>query len=1074
MLGPASLRSHQPSKTTLRTYGNRGKRASGAPAGATTLFQWDKLENERKARLEQREQERQAGKFYEDVADAELDAQLYSDPESEGDSAEWLDNARLRLKAPSSGVGKVPGTEAVRGVSATNQGLESRTESSSKLLGVGHANVEPQGYHEHSTSKPTRKVMFDEGPMFDEYPDDVDQNTGGDEVLFRTPSFQVLQKLKELPKPRPIEPRVNPFGFDDLSGTTRTTDRGKAEGRVSPTLPTNDPSMTTRKPSLESPSTKRSLDIFSKRTQQLAELQRHREQKSLPGSTMSGNETSMDIDPNHQKATFCESGKDASRGSPEAVSMKRGGGCRIQSTLFTHDTLESAPDPEVGRHQVVQDDCVDLALGKRMSSIQITPQRLHSKLRKTTSHDDISPFLPSTPSFPTLSDDPIAEKPTSRSVNLFLDRDIPKNKQDQEEDDFDELFRRARQNRKRSPLPSSPPKPPIDHYTGGRPTSPHSSLRNVHAGAMFKFSMGHHKSGYDKTAPFGLLHQQDPTRGTYPSPLFEEKSNPFIDPSTYNMKQKSRKATSLHIPSQESVITRPVIQQQQIPSTTPKSLMESLGSKHHASQHGSTLPPSSRPIRQVNDLLAISSQQFFDQFRNLDSNTRVDNDHHQVSGKEQQRSDAAGILYFETVLPECMATTVTKIGEASYSEVYTVDLPIAQCRRQKRHGRPSPKNHSESLLELFQSPKLNNYVKESIDENDHCLASRETTDRKDATAVKLVMKIIPFLHGEDDEHGRRTKGRRKSDSTLSTLEDIYREAMVSTQIMQDWKGFIGGFGTLIVKGKYPKMFLDAWDLFCEANGSESERPDMYDDNQLYCIILLPYGGIDLEHCPLANWKQAWTVLTQIASSLEPKEQAPFWFEHRDLHWGNILVKRTQQDHILFPKREPSRTSSSAVGTTEHENETQNDDHEGELFREVPTHGIVVQMIDFTLARVQGDKGNLIYMDLEKDQDLFHGQGDYQFDIYRIMRKQINRHWAASCPRTNLFWLHYIADKLLTEKKLKKPTKRLQASITKDDVIECWCYERVLAVSRMSLDRLDPSGKTPSATVLDILLHNRPS
>jgi len=42
------------------------------------------------------------------------------------------------------------------------------------------------------------------------------------------------------------------------------------------------------------------------------------------------------------------------------------------------------------------------------------------------------------------------------------------------------------------------------------------------------------------------------------------------------------------------------------------------------------------------------------------------------------------------------------------------------------------------------------------------------------------------------------------------------------------------------------------------------------------------------------------------------------------------------------------------------------------------------------------------MDLEKDQDLFRGQGDYQFDIYRMMRKQINKDWAASCPRTNLF------------------------------------------------------------------------
>lgn len=49
-----------------------------------------------------------------------------------------------------------------------------------------------------------------------------------------------------------------------------------------------------------------------------------------------------------------------------------------------------------------------------------------------------------------------------------------------------------------------------------------------------------------------------------------------------------------------------------------------------------------------------------------------------------------------------------------------------------------------------------------------------------------------------------------------------------------------------------------------------------------------------------------------------------------------------------------------------------------------------------------DKGNLIYMDLEKDEDLFKGHGDYQYDIYRKMRRQIGKDWTVSCPKTNLF------------------------------------------------------------------------
>lgn len=136
------------------------------------------------------------------------------------------------------------------------------------------------------------------------------------------------------------------------------------------------------------------------------------------------------------------------------------------------------------------------------------------------------------------------------------------------------------------------------------------------------------------------------------------------------------------------------------------------------------------------------------------------------------------------------------------------------------------------------------------------------------------------------------------------------------------------------------------------------------------------------------------------------------------------------------------------------------------------------------------------MDLEKDQDLFRGQGDYQFEIYRKMRKQIGKDWAASCPRTNLYWLHYIADKLVNEKELDVPSSypssssREKIAVLKrpssfsssngygavhgsddDEKLEAWCYSRVLAVLKMYPDRLDPSGQTPSGTVLDLLLHD---
>ncbi|KAF9985569.1 Serine/threonine-protein kinase haspin [Modicella reniformis] len=1156
MFGTASLGTHQPSKTSLKTYGSHGERTTG---GASWLLHWDRLESERKVRIAQLEQalraerEEQSGAALYDDADAELQAQLYSDPESDcgetalEESGKDLTNPFLSAQ-PATGNDSKPG--ATRDATVTNRcsgpvgtvsqsslgnfsgdieqpssisGKEPpRTQDStsiSKLQSLSSSSARPETT---TTLRSSRKVMFQEKSLFQE--DEDEQVNDGDEVLFRTPSFQILQKLKELPKPRPIERRVNPFGFDISSGEGSTKGNEVTEEKVSSSSSVDVSSQsTTRNSFLESPTTKRSFDILNKRAQQLVDLQRHRQPKPAPEPAVSIDDTRVENEPDRRKIAHNDPERDkASNSSQDVASTEYGGVSRIQSTThLLQESLESTLEPEVGRHQVVQDDCVDLALGKRLSNIQITPQRLLAKQRKTYSHDMLSPSEPSAPSLKAfVNEDTAAEDPPLEPMDLFLDRDdVPV----EEHDDFDELFKRARQNRQRPPMSSSPPR--------DRPaSSPSASPRKQPVGSALQAPIRHRISKFERNAPSSKSQQQqdqqDPMLGTYWGNSLKTLHNPFIDTSVYTTQQDIRQITSSHIPALESPSPRLVLQhrphhhhhqqqqqqqqQRHQPSPLTQPLIISQEPCQQLQREESTTQQ--RPIRQirslrrppavlvssrksvfrptVDDLLAISDQRFFAQFLHLQNSNTTSADHvhdrHSQGLEYDQRNnkeDRSSILDFETLLPDCMRDTLAKIGEASYSEVYTVDLPVTRnCRGQRRRGRRPSKSHGgdyyNNELELFQSSRLNAYVKESTENNLITSSSRDKEDDSGDIAIKLVMKVMPFTCEGDttDDNGnaasgrkRRTNGRRKSESSLLALEDIYREAMVSTQIMQGWKGFIGGFGALVMRGKYPKVFLSAWDHFCEENGTESERPDMYSNDQLYCIILLPYGGIDLEHCPLANWKQAWSILAQVASSLELKEQAPFWFEHRDLHWGNILVKGTRQDHILFPRRDHPTLSPRVVTA-----EDQKEDHDSELFRKIPTRGIIVHMIDFTLARVQGDKGNLIYMDLEKDQDLFKGQGDYQFDIYRMMRKQINRDWAASCPRTNLFWLHYIADKLLKEKNLKKPTKRLQTSNTKDDTMECWCYERVLAVSRMGLDRLDPSGKTPSATVLDVMLHNQPS
>lgn len=85
------------------------------------------------------------------------------------------------------------------------------------------------------------------------------------------------------------------------------------------------------------------------------------------------------------------------------------------------------------------------------------------------------------------------------------------------------------------------------------------------------------------------------------------------------------------------------------------------------------------------------------------------------------------------------------------------------------------------------------------------------------------------------------------------------------------------------------------------------------------------------------------------------------FEHRDLHWGNILLSQTDEKFIEF--------RIDGIPIT------------------IPSCGVKVTIIDFTLSRMVYD-GCCLYNDLALDEDFFSANGDYQYDIYRLMRERV--------------------------------------------------------------------------------------
>ncbi|CAH2014030.1 unnamed protein product [Acanthoscelides obtectus] len=219
-----------------------------------------------------------------------------------------------------------------------------------------------------------------------------------------------------------------------------------------------------------------------------------------------------------------------------------------------------------------------------------------------------------------------------------------------------------------------------------------------------------------------------------------------------------------------------------------------------------------------------------------------------------------------------------------------------------------------------------------------------------------VLKIIP-IEGSLMVNGERQK----------KYEEILSEIIISMELSNLRKNPVNstsGFTELqevkCVQGCYPERLIDLWHLYDETKGSENDCPDCFLDDQLYIILQLADAGKDLESFVFANAQQALAMFKQVAFALAVAEEE-LHFEHRDLHWGNILLKQVDKS---------TKIRFTLNGNT----------------YIVPTKGIQATIIDFTLSRVEHD-GVVIFNDLSLDPDLFTAEGDYQFDIYRLMQKE---------------------------------------------------------------------------------------
>ena len=301
------------------------------------------------------------------------------------------------------------------------------------------------------------------------------------------------------------------------------------------------------------------------------------------------------------------------------------------------------------------------------------------------------------------------------------------------------------------------------------------------------------------------------------------------------------------------------------------------------------------------------------------------------------------------------------------------------------------------------------------------LQSHVKLSKSDESVLKIISLKPPpaALKGKKLSKAAKTKLEGMSDP-----EDVFSEVRL-LQRMTTIPGFTNFRDMTILKGRPGQGFVDAWKDWNEnqtSNGKErSVFPDpskkaSYSEDQLWAVIEMQDAGSDLENTKVDNVWLIWDIFWNVVLSIGKGEEGAK-FEHRDLHLGNICVS----------KRDGSRDFDEL------------DEQQLDLSKKLGFTGAVTTIIDYTLSRAEmttaatdNAESDIAYLDLEKDQAVFEGDADvdYQYEIYRHMRSAMylddpladmyerweeaeasQRTWRGYHPQTNLVWLHFVLRQL---------------------------------------------------------------
>ncbi|PHH75771.1 hypothetical protein CDD82_4290 [Ophiocordyceps australis] len=272
-----------------------------------------------------------------------------------------------------------------------------------------------------------------------------------------------------------------------------------------------------------------------------------------------------------------------------------------------------------------------------------------------------------------------------------------------------------------------------------------------------------------------------------------------------------------------------------------------------------------------------------------------------------------------------------------------------------------------------------------------------------------IIKVIRLASPIKAQTSTQVKNGLVDEEPRSAM-DVQGELLIS-----DWLADIPGFVMYkehyVVKGKATKRLLDTHQAFHRRIKRQDPgrvqfypSPSRYLNDTKFLVIELGDAGTALEDWALTDVYQLWDIFLLEAIALARAEDA-ILFEHRDLHEGNVCIKRTRR-----PKSRDN-DSNTWFGYS----------------------GLEITILDYGLSRAQDPAQPAalpVAYNLENDLSLFTSTHAPQCEVYRQMRSFLLRgdrewippeghtrpnpqgpkgtiSWTSYMPYTNILWLAYL-------------------------------------------------------------------